>query len=90
MGREVGRQAAHGSLIDQRRAEVVEVVEVDDVRAQAVERRGERRCDRGIIELAERVAEVEEPVVAVVDADQPDVVLFPLDDLVGDLADRSA
>ena len=40
--REVAGQAADGGLVDQRGAEVVEVVEVDDVGAQAVQRGGER------------------------------------------------
>ncbi len=68
VGREVRRQPARERLVDQRGAEVVQVVEVHDVGLHAVEQRTERRRDRRVVDLAVRVAEVEQPVGAVEDA----------------------
>jgi hypothetical protein len=66
----------------------VEVVEVDGVRREAVERGRERRRDRWVVELAQRRLQVPQAVRAVVDAEQPHAVLLPLGDVVGRLAGR--
>jgi hypothetical protein len=55
---EVARQATGGGLVDQRRAEVVQVVEVHDVWLDAVEQRRKGLGDGRVVELAQRVAEV--------------------------------
>ena len=83
VGREVARQAARGGLVDERGAEVVQVVEVHDVGAHAVQQRAEGLRDRRVVELAQRVAEVPQAVLAVVDADEVDAVLVPLAHGVG-------
>ena len=69
-------------------AEVVQVVEVHDVGAHAVEQRGERARDRRVVELAVGVAEVEQAVRAVVHADQTHAVLHRLPHPVGRRASR--
>ena len=56
---------------------------MDDVGPHAVEHLAERLRDRGIVELAARVPDVEQAVRPVEDADQPDAVLLPLADGVG-------
>ena len=56
-------------------AEVVEVVEVDDVGLHASSSLGERARDRRVVELAVGMAQVEQAVRAVVHADEPDAVL---------------
>ncbi len=78
MGREERRDAAYRGLVDQRDAEVVQVVEVHDVGLHAVERLGEGLGDRRVVDLAQRVAEVEQHVRAVEDPDELDPVLLPL------------
>ena len=83
VGREVARQAARGGLVDEGGTQVVQVVEVHDVGAHAVQQRAEGLRDRRVVELAQGVAEVPQAVLAVVDADQVDPVLVPLTDGVG-------
>ncbi len=78
VGREVARQAARRGLVDERSAEVVQVVEVHDVGAHAVQQRAEGLRDGRVVELAQRVAEVPQAVLAVVDGDQVHAVLVGL------------
>ncbi len=74
---------ARGDLVDQRRAEIVEVVEVHDVGAHLLQRPFERGGDGRVVDLAVGVAQVKQPVRPVVHADQAYAVLDPFDDLVG-------
>ena len=61
----------------------MKVVIVDDVGPHTVEHLGERLRDRGVVQLAARMPDVEQPVRPVEDADQPDAVLLPLAHRVG-------
>src|SRR6201999_3015921 len=81
---EVGRHAAGGGDVEQCRAEVVQVVEVHDVGPDAVHDVREGGGDRRVVELALRVAVVEQAVRAVVHADQPDPAVLALAERVGD------
>ena len=85
VGREVGGQSPGRGLVDQRRAEVVEVVEVHDLRSDPIQGGRERDPDRRIVEFSQWVAEVEQAVWTVVDADQAHAVLFPFDGFIGEL-----
>ncbi len=85
VGREDGADAARERLVDERQAEVVQVVQVHHLRVHAIEQGCEGGPDRGVVELAMRVSEIEQAVRPVVHRDHLDAVLDRRADGVGRL-----